>query len=192
MAGTGRAYKNEVLHLLIKLFSSLESPDYFSITQCFVYLDDASLASQLLSTLLSLDTESTSSADDKVLIAYQIAFDLAETAGQEFLEIVRNELSGPVTELAEPVESIAGAVEVKQGSDLHRQRVVAILTGEESIRLYLEFLYRNNHADLLILKGTKVSCTWVCCSRFAADMDDPICRTPSRRATQSITLPSPL
>ena len=32
----------------------------------------------------------------------------------------------------------------------------SILTGQESIKLYLEFLKRNNHADLLILKHTKV------------------------------------
>lgn len=158
--GPHRAFKNEVLHLLITLFSSLDSPDYFSITQCFVYLDDPSLASQLLSNLLALGDDSTTStakdsvsAEDKVLIAFQIAFDLAETAGQGFLEIVRNSLSGPA-EVAEE----GAVVAVKEGKELNRQRVVAILTGEESIRLYLEFLYRNNHADLLILKGTKVSC----------------------------------
>jgi 26S proteasome regulatory subunit N2 len=32
-----------------------------------------------------------------------------------------------------------------------------ILSGEKSIRLYLEFLQKNNHADLRILKNTKVS-----------------------------------
>lgn len=160
VGASGRAYKNEVLHLLIDLFSSLDSPDYFSITQCFVYLDDPSLASKLLSQLLSLgdatgpSTADISASDEHVLIAYQIAFDLAETAGQGFLEIVRNELSGPVVE---PVPIVEAGVEVAvEGAELNRQRVVAILTGEESIRLYLEFLYRNNHADLLILKGTKV------------------------------------
>lgn len=35
------------------------------------------------------------------------------------------------------------------------ERARDILTGEESIKLYLEFLYRNNRADLLILKQTK-------------------------------------
>jgi len=32
----------------------------------------------------------------------------------------------------------------------------AILTGQESVKLYLEFLKRNNQTDLLILKNTKV------------------------------------
>ena len=33
---------------------------------------------------------------------------------------------------------------------------MAILGGETTIALHLEFLIRNNHADLLILKNTKV------------------------------------
>ena len=153
VAGSGTVYKNQVLHLLIKLFTSLPSPDYFSITQCFVYLNDPSLASALLSSLASLGSTTTAPvSDEQVLIAYQIAFDLAETANQGFLEVVRNELTG---------ENPTGAEMVVEGTALHRQRIVAILTGEESIRLYLEFLYKNNHADLLILKGTKVSLSLV-------------------------------
>lgn len=35
-------------------------------------------------------------------------------------------------------------------------KIRSILSGEESIKLHLEFLYRNNHTDLLILKNTKV------------------------------------
>jgi len=31
-----------------------------------------------------------------------------------------------------------------------------ILTGQESVKLYLEFLKYNNHVDLAILKNTKV------------------------------------
>lgn len=35
-------------------------------------------------------------------------------------------------------------------------KVHSILSGEMSIKLHLEFLYRNNNTDLLILKNTKV------------------------------------
>lgn len=142
---------------MIKLFTSLPSPDYFSITQCFVYLSDPSLASHLLTSLLSLDsTEEVEVPEEKVLIAYQIAFDLAETATQEFLEVVRKSLMSGVVPVVAPVEGAVAIVEEKKGKELYRERVVAILTGEESIRLYLEFLYKNNHSDLLILTGTKV------------------------------------
>ncbi|KAM0786612.1 hypothetical protein ACM66B_002066 [Microbotryomycetes sp. NB124-2] len=145
IGGSTRAYKNEVLSLLVKLFKALPSPDYFSVSQCFVYLNDATLASELLTQLLQLASapgeKASSPADDDVLTAYQIAFDLVETATQEFLETVRNNLQ---------------AIELTiESSKEHRERVVRILTGEETIKLYLEFLYRNNHADLLILKGTK-------------------------------------
>ncbi|GAA5866599.1 hypothetical protein JCM1840_002395 [Sporobolomyces johnsonii] len=154
VASSSRTYKNEVLHLLIKLYSSLSSPDYFAITQCFVYLNDPSLASSLLSSLLNLSAASDKAKEpeeEKVLIAYQIAFDLAETATQEFLEVVRSSLS-PAAPPVETADAAAPAPEEKK--DSHRERIVAILSGEESIKLYLEFLYRNNHADLLILKGT--------------------------------------
>ena len=36
-------------------------------------------------------------------------------------------------------------------------KLMAILGGETTIALHLEFLIRNNHADLLILKNTKVA-----------------------------------
>ncbi|KAK4702398.1 26S proteasome regulatory subunit N2, partial [Phenoliferia sp. Uapishka_3] len=144
IGGSSRSYKNEVLQLLIKLFTSLPSPDYFSICQCFVYLNDPALASNLLSSLLSLSPSASATpvSDENQLTAYQIAFDLAETATQEFLEVVRATLQGIDAGEAPAAES-------------PRSRVISILSGEESIKLYLEFLYRNNHADLLILKGTK-------------------------------------
>ncbi|KAL8279340.1 hypothetical protein RQP46_008152 [Phenoliferia psychrophenolica] len=160
IGGSSRAYKSEVLELLIRLFSSLPAPDYFSICQCFVYLNDPKLASTLLATLLNLEGPSTSTAiaspaasDENILTAYQIAFDLAETATQEFLEVVRATLKGPDAAAAAPVDPAAPVAAAPLDSP--RSRVVSILSGEESIKLYLEFLYRNNHADLLILKGTK-------------------------------------
>ena len=166
-------HRPQILQLLIKLFESLPSPDYFSITQCFVYLNDPSLASSLLTSLLKLDTPTETPDDDAVLTAYQIAFDLAETATQEFLQFVRTALAptdaaeapaaapaptggeGDATTPAAPAPaSDAQAAQPKEGAELLRERVVTILSGEESIKLYLEFLYRNNKADLLILKST--------------------------------------
>lgn len=82
---------------------------------------------------------------------------MAETATQEFLQVVRTSVEGPKSE-AQPAERGAEATTpaAKEGAALHRERLAAILSGEESIKLYLEFLYRNNKSDLLILKNTLV------------------------------------
>ncbi|KAG0151044.1 hypothetical protein CROQUDRAFT_651562 [Cronartium quercuum f. sp. fusiforme G11] len=139
------SFRNEVLSLLVRLLSSQKSgPDYFSITQCFVYLNDPAPASELLKDLLKEGAD-----DEMVLTAYQICFDLAETATQEFLEVIRSNLAG---------KHNAGAIQTEGSQTTLNPHIVCareILTGEESIKLYLEFLYRNNHADLLILKHTK-------------------------------------
>lgn len=101
------SFRNQVLRLLVRLFSDQPSgPDYFSITQTFVYLNDPSLASKLLKDLLETKGSAPGEAEEnKVLKAYQICFDLAETATQEFLEAVRNSL-GPAA--AAPVEGTGG------------------------------------------------------------------------------------
>lgn len=64
----------------------LPSPDYFSIARCIVYLNDYSLASEILSLLVK-------KGDSKSLaIAYQIAFDFYDNSTQKFLKKVREEL----------------------------------------------------------------------------------------------------
>lgn len=118
--------RREVLHLLVKLFSSLAQPDYFSIAQCYVYLNETQLTAELLRKL----------AAEVPLVAYQIAFDFVEGATQEFLSALRGKLAGD------------------DASEAQRL-VVQILSGEETIRLYREFLQNANHADLMILKGAK-------------------------------------
>ena len=90
---------------------------------------------------------------------------MAETATQEFLQVVRSSLSPAAAPATESIETegessnaVAEGEEKKEETpSSHRERIIAILSGEESIKLYLEFLYRNNHADLLILKNTMVS-----------------------------------
>ncbi|KAJ7932500.1 hypothetical protein B0H13DRAFT_1955708 [Mycena leptocephala] len=66
------------------------------------------------------------------------AFDLVEGGSQDFLESVRTELP-------------EGDANTKEIYDKLR----TILTGQESVKLYLQFLKRNNQVDLLILRNTK-------------------------------------
>ncbi|KAG1171516.1 hypothetical protein G6F70_002255 [Rhizopus microsporus] len=136
-------FRNEVLRLLVNLYKKLEKPDYISISQCLVHLNDTTSCANMLKSLVEKNDE---------LMAYQISFDLEENATQEFLSKVSNELPNePVAE--EPKEDAMEVEEPKTASPF--QKIKSILSGQESIRLHLEFLYRNNHTDLLILKNTK-------------------------------------
>lgn len=87
-------------------------------------------------------------------MAYQIAFDLEESANQDFLLRIIQDL--PAT--AKPANSSNEMETDDTPTDPNQDRfakIKTILSGEESIKLYLEFLYRKNHTDLLILKNTK-------------------------------------
>lgn len=101
-------FRNEVLRLLVNLYKTLEKPDYISISQCLVHLDDSESCAQLLKSLVEKDNEvhmSIKFSECKVLnmkyqlMAYQISFDLEENATQKFLSKVSNLLpSEPVAE----------------------------------------------------------------------------------------------
>lgn len=125
--------RRDVLNLLVRLFQSLDEPDYFSAAQCYVYLNEPQLTSDLLRSLLQrADKE-----ERPRLIAYQTAFDLVDGATQEFLRHVQADLSKG--------EQLNSAFET----------TARIVSGKETIRLYRKFLHSANHADLMILKGTK-------------------------------------
>ncbi|KAI4141941.1 MAG: hypothetical protein L6R39_005128 [Caloplaca ligustica] len=81
-----RGLRNELLRLVLDLLNDIPSPDYFSIAKCIVYLNEHSMASDMLVQLVNKgDPKSTA-------IAYQIAFDLYDNSTQEFLRKVREEL----------------------------------------------------------------------------------------------------
>ncbi|CAD6892156.1 unnamed protein product [Tilletia controversa] len=167
--------RTKVLHLLVQLFQSLPSPDHFSISQCYVYLNAPELASTLLFDLVQSanaagTVSNTNTENDPLLIAYQIAFDLAESATQEFLEIVRAGIldkSGGKAVTASSASSADQAMavdgegessattETASKADSQLGRIRSILQGEESIQLYLDFLRRSNKADLPVLKSIK-------------------------------------
>lgn len=130
--GFSLSYRDEVLRFLFPLFPLPKvgdtSPHVHAVTRLLVALSDPEITIPFLSSLISTQP----------LLAYQIAFDLVEGGSQDFLEILR-------TSLPEGDENTTPVY------DKLRQ----ILTGKESVKLYLEFLKRNNQTDLLILKSTK-------------------------------------
>ncbi|KAG0273159.1 proteasome regulatory particle base subunit [Linnemannia exigua] len=126
-----QAYRNILLQLLVDQFRKLEEPDYVAINQCLVHLGHHKASAELLQKLVSSESQ----AD--LLMAYQLAFDLENNATQKYLTKVSDDL---------PAETDAQSKLAK---------VKSILSGKETIKLQLEFLCRNNHTDMLILKESK-------------------------------------
>lgn len=134
------------------------------MVQCFVHLNDPLMAVELLSSLVS--PASLSSNPDNLLTAYQIAFDLAESASQEFLGIVSSGLeaggqsssllsaTGGGMETDGSAATAAAATEDGPAAEIS-ERLQSILSGRETISLQLEFMYSHSRTDLQILTKTK-------------------------------------
>ncbi|KAJ3041540.1 proteasome regulatory particle base subunit [Rhizophlyctis rosea] len=95
-------------------------------------------------------------------MAYQIAFDLEDNATQEYLHKVVGGLPAPSGTRPADKDAMETDEEKKpllqEAADPNSEvfdKIRTILSGELSIKLNLEFLLRNNHTDLLILKNTK-------------------------------------
>lgn len=73
-----RSFRNTVLRCLVKLYRGLAVPDYVNMVQCLIFLEDPLAVAEILDKL-------TISTDLDVLMGYQIAFDLYESATQQFL-----------------------------------------------------------------------------------------------------------
>lgn len=169
-------FRQIVLRSLVQLYQQLNVPDYINISRCLVFLDDAKSLADILDTLVHATKE------DDALLAYQIAFELCDNASQQFLANVRKLLpqipDAPAATVSAPaptevpkegekaplLEANKDAMDVDQSpaapeSDYHRnlRTLHKILTGEPTINLHLEFLYRNNHTDLGVLKTIKAA-----------------------------------
>ena len=187
-----RQFRNTILRVLVKLYMGLAKPDYINVCQCLIFLDDPQAVADILEKLIKDDEEA-------VLMAYQIGFDLYESATQQFLGRVQAALraTAPIpipvsgapstaatptpsetaveTEKADGSESTPASAgtatepgsttmqtpkleELSETEQELQDRVTklhAILGGETTIGLQLQFLIRNNKTDLLILKNTK-------------------------------------
>ncbi|XP_021805432.1 26S proteasome non-ATPase regulatory subunit 1 homolog A [Prunus avium] len=93
-----REYRHEVLRLLVKVYQKLPSPDYLSICQCLMFLDEPEGVASILENLLRSENK------DDALLAFQIAFDLIENEHQAFLLNVRNRLSPPKIQPSESAQ----------------------------------------------------------------------------------------
>ncbi|CAH2276885.1 26S proteasome non-ATPase regulatory subunit 1 [Pelobates cultripes] len=149
---------------------NLEKPDFINVCQCLIFLDDPQVLSDILEKLVK---------EDNLLMAYQICSDLYESASQQFLSSVLQNLRT----VGAPIPSIPGSTNTgtvpaaskdseemesgdKSGSPVVSKsevnpepkdqisKMITILSGEMTIELHLQFLIRNNNTDLMILKNT--------------------------------------
>uniref|UniRef100_A0A2K6AYB8 26S proteasome non-ATPase regulatory subunit 1 n=1 Tax=Macaca nemestrina TaxID=9545 RepID=A0A2K6AYB8_MACNE len=152
-----KQFRNKVLRVLVKIYMNLEKPDFINVCQCLIFLDDPQAVSDILEKLVK---------EDNLLMAYQICFDLYESASQQFLSSVIQNLRTVGT----PIASVPGSTNTGTvpGSEKDRYKylflpepkdqtlkMIKILSGEMAIELHLQFLIRNNNTDLMILKNTK-------------------------------------
>lgn len=133
---SNKEFKNEILRLLLRIYESQQAHngqfDYFKIVKCQFFLRAPEATALLLSKLI------TSEANH--LVAYQIAFDILDNENQSFTKKVREGLVAADGDAA-------SAARLKQ--------LQSILTGEVRDRLYLQFLKKNNHCDMLLLQKIK-------------------------------------
>lgn len=100
-----RAFRNTVLRCLVKLYRGLAVPDYVNMVQCLIFLEDPLAVAEILNKL-------TTSTDTDVLMGYQIAFDLYESATQQFLTQVLQALRSTA-----PIPSALSSTYKPQGTD---------------------------------------------------------------------------
>lgn len=162
-----RSFRTEILRLILDLLNEIPNPDFFAIAKCVVYLNADEEASQMLRDLVAKADQSS------IAIAYQIAFDLYDNGTQEFLGKVLSSLPSGESPKKED-ETEGGDKQEESESLLQNQQdtpedelsagdakayrnIRSILDGSKTIRLNLEFLYRNNHTDLSILNKVRDS-----------------------------------
>ena len=154
-----RVFRNDVLRTLASLYASAASPDYFRMAQCYVFLKDSAPVADALARLVSTGqvggprtlyawqapapahygpTPAPLSIVQTAL-AFQLAFELYDSATQEFLSQVRARLLEAASE--ETKETLT--------------KVSTVLAGDITLALHVEFLSRTNHADRQILTNTK-------------------------------------
>ena len=130
--------RSEVLTILLQVYAHTPADkrrDWSGLAQCFFLLGEVRPIASLFKELLTFE-------DDPHwgwLMAYQVAFDLADNEDQRVnLEILSCEEFASLEAPSDVIENIK-----------------SVLTGKVQTKLNLEFLYRNNKTDLLLLDSLK-------------------------------------
>ena len=131
-------FRTEILNVILDVYetrpaTASKDADYYKIAKCQFALNRPDLSAKLLMKLL---------ASDDYLIAYQIAFDVVEKESQSFIQTVIAQSSGAAGDLEDKTKF---------------EKLLTILKGNINERLYLQFLKKNNHTDMNLIKQVKES-----------------------------------
>ena len=130
-------FRTEILNVILDVYESRpeggKDHDYYKIAKCQFHLNRPDLSTKLLMKLLT---------SEEYLIAYQIAFDVVEKESQTFTQAV----IAQSTTAAEALED-----------KTKFEKLLTILKGNINERLYLQFLKKNNHTDMLLINQVKES-----------------------------------
>ena len=130
-------FRTEILNVILEVYESRPEGstdhDYYKIAKCQFHLNRPELTGKLLMKLLT---------SEEYLVAFQIAFDVVEKESQTFTQAV---IAQSTTE--------AEALEDKTKFE----KLLTILKGNINERLYLQFLKKNNHTDMLLINQVKDS-----------------------------------
>lgn len=152
-----RGFRNTVLRCLVSLYRNLGTPDYVNMCQCLIFLDDPLAVAELLDRL-------SKGSQDCVLMAYQIAFDLYESATQQFLGRVLQALRAtapiPGALLVKPVVKPAAAITVAKTAEedstettnMETDEGIAAPNGEEKAQRSVESLVSIIYFNKMIIK----------------------------------------
>ncbi|CDK25608.1 unnamed protein product [Kuraishia capsulata CBS 1993] len=121
----------QILNTLVLIILSLKSPDYFMISKIIVQLNDYTLAHKIFKELL---------VNGDHLTAFQVAFDLVNSASQELLD--------KTSEILTKDENL-------DQTNKELAKLLKVLSGVPTCDLDITFLYNNNNTDISILNKSK-------------------------------------
>lgn len=134
-------FRTEILNVILEVYETRPDQggndhDYYKIAKCQFHLNRPNDTAKLLMKLL------TSAKEGEHLNAYQIAFDVVEKESQTFTQTVI-------------AQSTTAAAALEDKSKF--EKLLTILKGTINERLYLQWLKKNNHADMLLINQVKDS-----------------------------------
>lgn len=126
-------FRTQILSSLVSILTALKNPDFFIVSKIIVNLNDDKLATHLFSNLLQ------SNDSNNTLIAYQVAFDLVNSASQELLD--------------KTIEALEH--DNSDDEDIVIAKITKILSGVPTSDFDITFLHKNNNTDVQILNKAK-------------------------------------